>query len=82
MDRDREGRITVEGDPVKQYGVSYRGVIVGSYDTAKKALEEHEKHNRLIRPVIDRKGQGRYTFRDGMKEITIIDLRCVAKNES
>jgi hypothetical protein len=69
----------IEGEPVKRYRLSYWGVFIGSYDTAKEALAEYESHNKFIRPVTDSNNKGRYTFRDGRdKEISLANLKRAA----
>lgn len=54
-----------EGEPLKQYRLSYGGEFLGSYDTAKEALAEYIQHNEDIRPLIDRAQKWRYLIRDG-----------------
>jgi hypothetical protein len=68
----------IEGEPTKRYKLSYHGKFLGSYETAKEALKEWESYDKLVRPVVDRKKHGRYSIRDGNKEITIADLRRAA----
>jgi len=68
----------IEGESTKRYRLSYWGTFLGSYDTAQEALKAWESHNRIVRPVIDQKSEGRYIIRDGRKEITIADLRRTA----
>jgi hypothetical protein len=41
---------------VRRYRLSYWGTFIGSYDTAKKALEAYRKYEE-IRPIIDRRGE-------------------------
>lgn len=69
----------IEGERSKRYGVVYGGDTVGSWDTAKEALDEYRKYERLIRPVTDRAKKYSYTFRDGRKEITLEQLMRAAK---
>lgn len=72
----------IEGEPVKRYRLSYWGDFIGSYDTAKEALEEHNRHNKFLRPISDPNNKGRYLFRDGRdKEITLAGLRRAAAAE-
>jgi len=73
--------IKVEGELLKRYTLSYWGEFMDSYDTATEALSRYDKHNQVIRAVIDPKRKGRYTIRDGNKEITIRDLRIAGKKE-
>ena len=72
--------MTVGGEPLKRYRLSYWGTPVGSYDTAKQALEAYREHEK-IRPIIDPKSQGRYSIRDQKKAITLPDLKRVADKE-
>jgi hypothetical protein len=65
---------------VRRYRLSYWGTFIGSYDTAKKALEAYRKYEE-IRPIIDRKGRGRFSIRDQNKEITPADLKRAADKE-
>jgi hypothetical protein len=53
---------------------------VGSYDTAKQALEAYQNHQ-TIRPTIDPKKEGRYIIRDRDKKITLQDLKLAADKE-
>jgi hypothetical protein len=72
----------IEGEPLKKYRLSYWGVFIGSYDTAKEALAEYDSHNKFIRPVTDPNNKGRYTIRDGRdKEIALADLKRAAAAE-
>ena len=64
----------IEGEPSKRFGVAYGGEVVGSWDTAKEALDEYRKYERLIRPVTDRAKKYRYSFREGRKAITLEQL--------
>jgi hypothetical protein len=74
--------MTIEGEPTKRYRLSYHGSFLGSHDTARETLKAYENHNKLIRPVVDRKQKARYAIHDGKtKEITIADLRRAAKAE-
>lgn len=75
-----EKHLTVEGEPLKRYRLSYWGSPLGSYGTAKQAREAYTSYEK-IRPMIDREGQGRYSIRDGNKEITLRDLRQAAAKE-
>jgi hypothetical protein len=63
-----------------QYRLSYWGDFLGSYDTAKQALKGYNDHGE-IRPNNRPKSKGRYTIRDGKKEITLRELRQAAKKE-
>jgi hypothetical protein len=65
---------------VRRYRLSYWGTFIGSYDTAKKALEAYRKYEE-IRPIIDRKGRGRFSIRDQNKEITLADLKRAVDKE-
>ena len=72
----------IEGEPSKRYRLSYWGQLLGSYDSAKEALERYDSHEKLIRPVTDPKKMGRYSIYDGRdKEITLADLRKAAAAE-
>ena len=72
----------IEGEELKRYRLSYHGEFLGSFERAKEALKELDSHDKLIRPVVDPTKKGRYTIHDGRtKEITIADLRRVAKAE-
>jgi len=73
--------IKIEGEPSKRYRLSYGGLFIGSFDTAKEAIESYDKHNEVIRPVIYPGINWRYDIRDGKKEITIGDLRRVVEAE-
>ena len=81
MGEQRKLGMKIEGEPSKRYGVSYGGQIVGSYNTAKEALEAYRKYEDLIRPVTDRDKKYRYAFRDGRTQITMEQLRCAATAE-
>ena len=48
----------VEGEPTKRYTFSYHGNFLGSLDAATALLKDWQRHNSLIRPVVDRKKQG------------------------
>ncbi len=72
--------LTIEGESLKRYRLSYWGSPVGSYDTAREAWESY-KTQETIRPFIDRKNQGRYTIRDGDREITSRELKQRADKE-
>jgi hypothetical protein len=75
-------RMSIEGELVKRYRLSYWGTFIDSFDTAKEALAAYEDHNKFIRPVTDKSNNGRYVFREGRdKEITLADLRRTAKAE-
>jgi hypothetical protein len=77
-----EDKMTIEGEPSKQYRVSYGGQLLGSWSTAEEALKEYETHNKLIRPATDPKKKWRYAIVDGRtKEIPIAELRRRAKAE-
>jgi hypothetical protein len=65
---------------VRRYRLTYWGTFIGSYDTAKKALEAYRKYEE-IRPIIDRKGRGRFSIRDQNKEITLADLKRAVDKE-
>jgi hypothetical protein len=80
MNREQKN-LTIEGEFLKQYSLSYWGSFLGSYDTAKEALEEYVRHNKDTRHILDPKQKGRYSIRDWKKEITIADLRRAAKND-
>jgi hypothetical protein len=55
---------------------------LGRYATAKEAVAEYEKHNDVVRPLIDQKKKGRYYIEAGwLNEITIADLRKRADEE-
>jgi hypothetical protein len=71
----------IEGERSKRYGLSYRGVTVGSYDTAKELLEQHRHYEDVVRPTVDPKRKGRYRIRDGNKEITLAELRRAVERE-
>jgi hypothetical protein len=45
--------MTIEGEPLRRYKLSYGGSSVGSCDTAGEVLMEYESHDKLIRPVVD-----------------------------
>jgi hypothetical protein len=62
---------------LRRYRLSYRGTFIGSYDTAKEALKAYRTYEK-IRPIIDRKRQGRFSIRDQNKEITLADLKVEA----
>lgn len=76
---DEDRRIV--GDRMKRYRLSYGGEFLGSYETAKEALHEFQEHNRLIRPIIDKKRQWHYRISDGPKEITMLQLQAAADKE-
>lgn len=71
----------VEGEAAKLYGVSYGGDALGSWDTAKEALESYLRYEQVVRPLTDRDKKYRYSARHGRKEITIAELRKRAKAE-
>jgi len=79
MENEKRENFRVEGETTTRYRLSYWGQFLGSYDTAKEGVERYDSHNKLIRPVVDRKQEGRYIIHDGTKEITIADLRRAAK---
>lgn len=70
--------LKVEGKPSKRYGVSYGGNVIGSFDTAKEALEARREHEERVRSTVDPKKKHRYSFRDGNKEISMEQLAAVA----
>jgi hypothetical protein len=65
---------------LNRYRLSYGGIFIGSFDTAKEALEGPESHE-IVRRVTDKERKFRYSVRDGGKEITIADLRRLARAE-
>ena len=73
----------IPGERSKRYRLSYWGQSIGSYGTAKEALKVYGSHEKLIRPAIDRKKEGRYSVRDEKEEeeITVAELRRRAKAE-
>jgi hypothetical protein len=75
-------RMEIEGERLKRYRLSYHGDFVGSYATAREALEAHRRYDDAVRPLVDVKGKGRYSIRDRNKQITIADLRRAAARES
>jgi hypothetical protein len=72
--------LTADGEARKRYRLSFDGKFLGSYDTAAATLDAYESHE-TIRPIIDRKNQGRYTIRDGKRSLTIRELRKTAVRE-
>jgi hypothetical protein len=72
-------QLTADDEARKRYRLSFDGFL-GSYDTAAATLDSYESHE-TIRPIIDRKNQGRYTIRDGKRALTIRELRKAAVRE-
>jgi hypothetical protein len=73
-------RVPMLGERAKRYRLSYWGLFIGSYDTAKEALESYKVHEE-IRPRIDPKKKGDYSIRDGTEKITPVELRKRAEKE-
>jgi hypothetical protein len=71
---------TAEGEHRKRYRLSYDGKFLGSFDTARATLDSYESHE-TIRPILDRKNQGRYKICDGSRVLTIRELRKAAARE-
>jgi len=42
-------RMEIEGEPVKRYRLSYDGTTVGSWDTAREALEQYRRYDDAVR---------------------------------
>jgi hypothetical protein len=77
---NENNRQIAEGEPTKRYRLSYDGKSLGSYDSATATLESYESYE-TIRPIVDRKNQGRYKIRDGKRVLTIRELREAAARE-
>ena len=37
--------MTIEGEPTRRYRLNYHGSFLGSYNTAREALEKYETHD-------------------------------------
>lgn len=70
--------MAIEGQKPKQYGVTYGGQVVGSWDTAREALAEYRSYEENIRPVTDPSKKFKYSFRDGRAEISLEQLLIAA----
>jgi len=68
----------VQGEPPKRYRLSYGGDVLGSYATAKEALESLT-NDQAARPIIDPKRK--YKVREGGKEISVAELKRRAGQE-
>jgi hypothetical protein len=76
--------LTIEGEPSKRYRMVYWGEIVGSWDTAKDALEHYHRHNQNVRSIIKKNAKRDrpfYRFFDDQQEIVLAALRRAAQAE-
>src|SRR5665213_2507650 len=78
----RGDQMKIEGEPLKRWCVNYGGELVGHWDTAHEAWDGYRNYEDKIRPVTDPGKKYRYTFRDGRKELDIIQFKAAIAAET
>jgi hypothetical protein len=73
--------MTIEGEPLKRWLVSYGGELVGDWDTAREAWDGYRNYEDKIRPVSDPNKKYRYAFVADGKELDIVQFRAAIAAE-
>jgi hypothetical protein len=78
MNENKQVSLPLDGERPKRFRLSYGGDVLGSYATAKEALESLT-NDQAARPITDPKRK--YKVREGGKEISVAELKRRAEQE-